>query len=196
MANESAGGADAQSRSSALKIGLGLGAMALVAGLAALGLSRPDLAAHDHELELTEGPSRAAARQDPASLAGHVLTQIYSAFGEREEGAIYDALAGVAAGEVLEDLYLQKRAALLDDATGATGQRLHGLEILDVTAEETGSGFVLTARWQAIGAVEHGDHTHIRGNIYGGRLQVEPLSGRWRLTGFALIDVARVTQDR
>ncbi len=176
-------------RGGRLRAALGLAALALAGGLVAFGLLAGG--GHGHLPAPGAGPDPAAARAAPARLAEHVLARLYAAFGEREEAAIYDALAKVAEGEVLESLYLEKRAALLDPASGASGQSLHGIEVTEAALSERAGVFEIAARWHAIGAVEHGDHVHVRGNAYAAQLRLVPRAEGWRLTGFDLLDIER-----
>jgi hypothetical protein len=175
---------------------VGIASLALVAGLFVLGLTRPEHAHGPEGGAMVHGATGAvpgdaeAALADPAALLGHVLSRLYLAFGEREEDAIYDALAEVAAGPALETLYLEKRAALFDDPAGAT-QAVHGIDVLDVEAAERDGAILLYGRWRVLGAVGHEDHVHVRGHAYAARLTLERTDVGWRLTGFALIEVER-----
>lgn len=180
----------AKGRAAWLRPAIGLSAVIAVAGLAGYGLVQPDGHAHLADAVDPAGPLPAQAD----AVAERVLGQIYAAFGEREEGAIYDALARVAEGAVLDELYLEKRAALVGDATGATGQTVHGLDLLEAVGRPDGEVYRLDARWQVIGAVSHGDHTHIRGNIYAARLELGARVGGWRLTGFELREMRRADE--
>ncbi|MGF1551247.1 MAG: hypothetical protein ACFBWO_01950 [Paracoccaceae bacterium] len=186
------------------RVAVSLASLALVAGRFVLGLTRPD---HGHAPEgetMAHGEEGTvptdveAALAEPAMLLGHVLSRLYAAFGEREEGAVYDARAEVATGPALEALYLEKRAAMFDDPAGTihgapagTTQSVHGIEVLDVEAAEQGGAVVLDGRWRVFGAVGHEDHVHVRGPAYAARLAVERTDGGWRLTGFTLTEVER-----
>ena len=183
-----AGGQRSPSR---LRILLGLSCLVGLVVLMIVGLTQPDH--HDHlaEQAVTDGPDMDAARQDPKRLLEHILGRLYLAFGENDEGALYDALATVASGPLLDDLYLQKRAALTQGPGAASGQQLHGLELLQVAGAERDGGFDFDAKWQVIGAIEHGDHVHVRGNAYSARLRVEPEGSAWRLVAFDLLDIER-----
>ncbi len=186
-----------------LRAAAGLAALAVVAGLVLIGLLRPDLLGHGVGQGVghgagaafhgapADGPTVAAARDDPAGLMGHILARIYTAFGEREEDAIYDALATVAAGPVLEELYLERRAALTAAPAEGGGQAIHGIAVLDAAAAERDGAFVIDGAWETIGSVGHGDHVHVRGNRYAARFTVEPRADGWRLTAFDLVEKVR-----
>lgn len=184
-------------RAGGLRAAVGVGALVLVVGLAVLGLTRPDLVGHgaaDHGFHggPLEGPSPQAARADPAVLLAHVLGRVYAAFGLREEGAVYDALAGVAAGDVLEALYLERRAVLTAAPEGGGTQELHGIEVVRAEAEERGGVFRIDGAWDTVGSVGHEDHVHTRGNRYAARLTVALRPEGWRLTAFELVETVRL----
>ncbi len=141
-----------------------------------------------------EGPvplSAAAAAAEPAPLVATVLGRLYLAYEAEGEAAVYDALAEVAAGDALEALYLEHRAALVATGLEAAAQAVHELHLGRLEAAREGEGIAVAARWAVVGSVGHGDHTHIRGNAYAADLALAPVAGRWRLTGFALREVDR-----
>lgn len=175
---------------------IGVAALLCVAALALLGLARPDLLGHGPDRAgfdgaPADGPTVETARAEPAHLLSHVLGRVYAAFGEREEGAIYDALASVAAGSVLDELYLERRAALTAMPAEAGGQEIHGIYVLEADAEERDGMFLIEGAWETVGSVGHGDHVHLRGNRYAARLTVEPRAEGWRLTDFDLLEMIR-----
>lgn len=134
-------------------------------------------------------PAEAEARAD--EVVGWALGQVYAAFGQDEEPAIYDALAAAASGEALDTLYLQRRAALADRGLDGAGQVVHEVEVLSVTAELDGGALTADARWRVLGIVGHERHRHLRGNAYTADLVLERGDGGWRITGFELRDVNR-----
>ncbi len=165
-------------------------AMALVLGLFALAVAWRDSRAATYP-----GPdgliplSVAAAAAQPAPLVASVLDGLYRAYEAEGEEAVYDTLAGVAAGEALEALYLEHRAALLNTGLETAAQAVHELHLLDLETTRAGGGIAVAARWAVLGSVGHGDHTHIRGNTYAADLALAPVGGQWRLTGFTLREV-------
>jgi hypothetical protein len=130
-----------------------------------------------------------AARRGP-ELVEALLARIYQAFEREDEGAIYDALAEAAAGDALEALYLQRRAALADRGLLAD-QEVHEVETLAVEVTRNGDRLLATARWRVLGLVGHERHRHMRGNAYAADLTLEQVGGLWRVTGFDLRDVDR-----
>ena len=137
-----------------------------------------------------------AAPVDAAGLRGEgygvtiaVLTSVYDAFALTDEMAIYDGLATVAAGEALEELYLERAGAL---ATGGLPDQLvHELTLTDGTWRMADGVMTADIRWAVLGQVGHDEHTHLRGNAYAAALTIAPSDGAWRLTGFRLMEVDR-----
>jgi hypothetical protein len=133
-------------------------------------------------------PAEAGRRGD--ELVASLLDRIYQAFEREDEGAIYDALAEAAAGDALEALYLQRRAALADRGLLAD-QEVHEVEMLAVEVARDGDRLRADARWRVLGLVGHEQHRHMRGNAYAADLMLEQRDGLWRVTGFDLRDVDR-----
>ncbi|MEJ6392654.1 hypothetical protein V8J82_05260 [Gymnodinialimonas sp. 2305UL16-5] len=127
-------------------------------------------------------------------VAPEMLTTVYRAFNETDEGAIYDSLAQVAAGEALEELYLERVGAMVGgglDPSEEADQEIHTMEMIRIDQEREGETFIWNSRWRVVGTVGHATHMHVRGNTYAAVLTLEPVEGAWRLTGFDLTDVDR-----
>jgi len=122
-----------------------------------------------------------------------LLTRIYGAFGQEEEGAIYDGLATAVASDLLTDLYLQRRLAQVTAPPETAGSA----EITDVTLNEMvvlgrqAGTTQLRATWTVTGTLGHEDHQHERVNRYTADLTVGAAQGEWRLTAFDLDRVQR-----
>ncbi|WP_316015006.1 hypothetical protein [Roseobacter sp. HKCCA0434] len=125
--------------------------------------------------------------QYPVTMA--VLGEVYAAFAEVEEDAIYDGLAQVAAGDALEALYLERAGALAGG--GLPDQVVHELRLTGGTWAREGEAMQADIRWVVLGEVGHAEHTHMRGNAYAAELTIGPSDGAWRLTDFVLTDVDR-----
>lgn len=119
-----------------------------------------------------------------------LLAEVYAAFGQTEEAAIYDGLAGVAAGPALEALYLERVGAMAE-AGLEPDQEIHELELISLSSRAAEGAVTIDARWRVLGTVGHAEHLHVRGNAYSARLRLEPAAEAWRLTGFTLLDVDR-----
>jgi hypothetical protein len=134
-------------------------------------------------------PEAAAAQSE--ALLGMALEQVYRAFGETGETAIYDALARVAADDALEALYLQRRDALVNAAFDGGAQRVDHIDVLAAEATVEGDRVAVDGRWRVIGAVGHQDHQHVRGAAYTARLAFALRPEGWRMVDFALRDIDR-----
>jgi hypothetical protein len=120
------------------------------------------------------------------------LSTIYEAFGETEEGAIYDRLARAAGDKALVTLYLERMGAV----TGPDyepDQQVFEMEILDLAAREAQGAVAMEARWHVMGVVGHEGHSHVRDNTYAARMTLSPVDGAWKITRFDLTDADRVT---
>ncbi|OAN71277.1 hypothetical protein A8B78_20220 [Jannaschia sp. EhC01] len=140
-------------------------------------------------------PMTADAMADEFFLvAPELLTVVYRAFNETGEAEIYDSLATVAAGDALQELYLERVGAMVGgglDPSDEADQQIHTMEMLRIDQSRDGELFTWNARWRVVGTVGHATHMHVRGNTYAAILTVEPVAGAWRVTGFDLTDVDR-----
>ncbi|MHA7879915.1 MAG: hypothetical protein ACX931_09000 [Saccharospirillum sp.] len=140
-------------------------------------------------------PAVPISTEHPYEVMTRILEQVYLAFGEETEEAIYDALADVAEGEVLTELYLQRRQSLVsrnftDDTTA-----IHGVELLFLDLNHQGNRWQARARWQVIGSVGHEEHEHLRGNTYEADLTLQRGDAGMKIKAFELLDVVRNNGD-
>lgn len=126
-------------------------------------------------------------------LTPALLLEVYKAFGETQEDAIYDTLASVTHGEALEYLYLERVGAMKGGGLDEVDQTIHEIKLLNTQVARENSSLVIDASWQVIGTVGHSEHLHVRGNTYSADLTVSPVEGAWRITDFELLDVNRDT---
>ena len=134
-----------------------------------------------------------AAQSDFWRLTPALLLEVYKAFGETQEDAIYDTLASVTHGEALEYLYLERVGAMKGGGLDEGDQTIHEIKLLNTQVAREDSSLVIDASWQVIGTVGHSEHLHVRGNTYSADLTVSPVEGAWRITDFELLDVNRDT---
>lgn len=134
-----------------------------------------------------------AARDDLGAFLPALLLVVYDAFGRTEEGDIYDTLAGVAADDALEALYLERAGAMLGGGLTEIDQEIHEMRLIEATAEQTDETLLVAAQWEVIGTVGHSEHLHVRGNTYSATLTIAPVDGAWKITDFELTDVDRQT---
>ena len=132
-----------------------------------------------------------AAQEEFWRLTPALLLVVYEAFGETQEDAIYDTLAGVTHGDALEYLYLERVGAMASGGLDETDQTIHEIKLLDTQVDRSDDSLDINASWQIIGTVGHSEHMHVRGNTYSADLTVSPVEGAWRITDFELLDVNR-----
>lgn len=133
--------------------------------------------------------SEAIAEIQP--LTAWLLDGVYVAFSLEEEGEIYNALASRAVGDALEDLYLQRRAALADTGLETAEQTIHEIELLSADARPQGDAIAVDAAWRVVAEVGHDAHKHMRGNGYRAGLTLIQVDERWRVAGFDLRAIDR-----
>lgn len=125
-------------------------------------------------------------------LAPALLLQIYDAFAQTQEDAIYDTLAGVTDGDALEYLYLERLGAMAGGGLEEEAdQTIHEIKLIRADVQRQRTGLQIGAVWQVIGTVGHAEHLHVRGNTYSADLDVGPVEGAWKITGFELLEVNR-----
>lgn len=120
----------------------------------------------------------------PPSQAERILTpllrNVYRAFDQQQESAIYDVLERSIEGDLLQKIYLQTVNALTLDALDATRARVTDLDVrVDaVHMLPRRRGFVADVQWTALGTVGHWGHQHQRVNRYTAKVTVEAVSAR------------------
>lgn len=113
-----------------------------------------------------------------------VLEQVYTAFALEEEEEIYDALANAAVGDLVNQLYLQRRVAQVADHAEDGDALILGVEVFEVTPLDRDNSF--TVAWRVVGRVSHTSHVHERINLYAADLTMTDGDGGWKLSDFAL----------
>jgi hypothetical protein len=179
-------------RSIAIALAISLAATLAAAGLFALASAKRDAveAAIEVPVELVKlAPDAAQQRID--ELAGWALERVYRAFEETEEARIHDILAQATDGPALEELYLQRRAAILQSGLEKAGQEVHELEILSASAEREDNQLFARVQWRVLGLVGHAEHKHRRGNAYSADMIFNRVRGGWKIVAFDLREVDR-----
>lgn len=127
------------------------------------------------------------------AITGALLDNVYRAFNERDEDAVYDRLALSLGDETREAAYLQSRRALAFERVGGARTHVDAVELTDLEdVKPTGDGgFEATARWTVAGSVTHFGHRHLRQNAYRAHLQVVPRDGAWQLVALAIDELER-----
>jgi hypothetical protein len=109
-------------------------------------------------------------------------------------GAIYDALARSADGDVLTNVYLQTRQSLELKNQGGARAKVQEIEML--ATEQSGlegeAGFVATCSWKVSGSVLHWGHVHRRANQYYARFAVKAVDGMWKISDLEPLEETRI----
>ncbi|WNV03757.1 hypothetical protein RP726_15125 [Candidatus Methylospira mobilis] len=148
-------------------------------------------------LEIKSGEQPASETDRVKAILAALLHNAYRAFQLREENAVYDRLANSLDGDILDEIYLQQRRALLKQARGLGGEgKVSRVELLDLQLQDKGKFpqyYDVTARWQVEGVVSHWGHAHDRRNLYEARLRLATSSeGEWRITQLTSLDGRRL----
>lgn len=136
---------------------------------------------------------RAADRSDiPQESISALLEQVYVAFALDAEEEIYDALAEAVVGDLLDDLYLQRRAAQVADHAEDGEAAVIGVELFEVERLEKAQQYLV--RWRVIGRITHTTHTHERINLYAADLTLTKIEEQWKIANFVLQENQRADQ--
>ncbi|QDA36483.1 hypothetical protein E4191_20505 (plasmid) [Paracoccus liaowanqingii] len=135
--------------------------------------------------------------RDPAAPPGptaeqalpDLLTQVYRAYALEDEAAIFDALSQAATGDVVTDLYLQRRAAQVADHAEDGQTQILSVEVYDT--EMLADPNHVRAAWRVVGRVRHAAHVHERINLYSADLALARTDDGWRLADFVLTQADR-----
>ena len=141
-------------------------------------------------VEPPKDTSLAASRSAEAVLP-ELLTQVYRAFSLEDEAQIYDALAKVVAGDLVSDLYLQRRAAQVASHAEDNETTILGVEVYEIAPLPTEDGAAFSVAWRVVGRLRHIAHIHERINLYSADLTLAPDDGQWKLTAFTLTNTQR-----
>ncbi len=147
-------------------------------------------------------PSQASSSSDDdriEPLLQALLHNAYRAFQLHDEEKAYDRLAKSLDGDLLEDIYLQQRKAMLGLSKGLGGEgQVDRIEVLESHAHKLGQqpGMLrVTSRWLAHGTVSHWGHSHERHNLYQAHLTLRKTNGAgWKIVGMEFLDGQRLGQ--
>lgn len=153
---------------------------------------------------LLHGPLPRLFKRSPTTkeaelIIGPLLRNVYRAFDQRTESAIYDTLARSVHGELLRRLYLDTIQALTLD--GREGTRVTITEFdATVKAVQTPpntkltneAAFTADCEWTALGTVGHWGHTHTRVNRYTAQVTLTPIGKEWKITQLEVTESHRL----
>ena len=133
------------------------------------------------------------SKQRAEPVVSGLLHNVYRAFDFRAEDDIYDVLDQSVSGDLLADIYLETRRGLELANQGGARAKVKSIELdeLDIEDGDNG-GFVAEATWTVGGSVGHWGHIHQRANQYRAKLDIEPVDGRWKLTGLTIEEETRL----
>jgi hypothetical protein len=135
----------------------------------------------------------AVSDERAGEVVSPLLHNIYRAFDYRDEEKIYDTLALSVAGDLLTDVYLETRRGLELASQGGARVKVKEVELIDVSAKPAGGGgFAVRTTWRAAGSVGHWGHIHQRANRYMADLTINPVEGRWKLTGLEILEEEQI----
>lgn len=141
---------------------------------------------------IVAGP-KTVDQKPAATITGRLLTNVYSAFGLRDEEATYDALASAVDGPLLRMLYLQIRRSLLMSEQGGARSKVEQTEPVSTRLIRAESGeFEVEQRWRMTGTVEHWGHIHTRENEYAARIVIKAIDDHWKMKRVTFTDQKRV----
>ena len=161
--------------------------------LLALALIPREPALRLGEADLRVGATRMGEAELRTVVEG-LLGRVYLAFEEETEEGVFDALAAVTEGDVLIELYLQRRQALELEASGGGRSELKAIRLDRLVDLDPpgGAGHRVYGSWEVVGSFGHWGHLHERANRYEADLVLAPVEGSWRITAFELRDVVRL----
>lgn len=136
----------------------------------------------------------APSTERTAVILDSLLTNVYRAFGVRNESRVYDRLATTGTGEELSQIYLQNRRAMEFEDRGGARANVDDVGILSVDhiKQHPQEGFVAEATWSVSGSVNHFGHTHYRQNRYHALITFVIDRNTWKLKDIELLDEKRV----
>lgn len=131
------------------------------------------------------------------ALLHSLLHNAYRAFQLRDEEKAYDRLAKSLDGDLLDEIYLQQRRAILRQAQGLGGEgKVDRIEVLESQVHPLDgqpATWQVVSRWMAHGTVSHWGHSHERHNLYQARLTLRPLDGgQWKIVGMEFVGGQRL----
>lgn len=131
-----------------------------------------------------------------ARIITAVLGNLHTAFLERTEPELRQALSVVVAEEGFADIEAELSRALTIQIAGGGIARINSVEDLvvkDLAALEGRTGFRSLAEWTALASAAHWGHAHRRRIRFRALMELEEIAGSWKLTGMTVVDVRQET---
>ncbi|MBF9015202.1 MULTISPECIES: hypothetical protein [unclassified Oceanispirochaeta] len=123
-----------------------------------------------------------------AAVTEALLTNLYRSFDVQEDREVYDRLALSVSGELLQDVFLQNRKAMVLENKGGARARMDHLELLSMdNLRKEKDGFRADAEWTVSGSVSHFGHTHYRKNRYLADILLTVEEKSWKITNLKML---------
>lgn len=121
-------------------------------------------------------------------VAEALLTNLYRSFDVHEDRDVYDRLSLSVSGELLQDVFLQNRKAMILENKGGAKARMDHLELLSLeNLQKEKDGFRAVAEWTVSGSVSHFGHTHYRKNRYLAEILLSIEEKSWKITDIEML---------
>ena len=146
----------------------------------------------------TRNPQNQLDSETAALILGQLLKNIYRAFDFREEDDVYDKLSVSVGGKLLDKIYLQNRQSIAAQQMGGARAKVKRVEVINADAQSTlenSEDYLVNAKWTTFGTVAHWGHVHTRKNLYQASITLTPEKGRWKITGFEMLEEKRIDPE-
>ena len=100
---------------------------------------------------------------------------------------VFDRLSRSISGELLEQVYLDTRRAIVIENQGGLQVKIREVEVLELE-RLPGDSPSYRCRWRARGAVGHWGHLHQRENERSAEMTLAAVDGAWKIVAMELLD--------
>jgi len=122
-------------------------------------------------------------------VAGGILRNVFGAMNADDDGGVFDTLSVSVSGELIREIYLKIKRALIVAEQGSASLRVRDVRVLSARVEsQGGENVILNCRWEITGTVEHWGHLHTRTDTFDGVLEMKRERHAWMLQGFRVED--------
>ncbi len=128
---------------------------------------------------------------------------IYTAFDEQTESAVYDVLSRSVDGPLMSKLYNEVYQSLVRQDLGGAISRVSSVTVMstDIAASTRAdvpgaNPFDVKALWLVVGHVTHESHTHARLNRYEGVFTIADIDGDWKIVDDRILSQTRLSDDQ
>lgn len=132
---------------------------------------------------------------DAVAIFEALNRNIYRAFDQEDESAVYDTLARSVTDDLLERTYLAVHESLALQEEGAAMCRVQSVSYLesraDVPADAGAQRYRVESRWRVQGTVDHWGHRHERTNVYHALFTIRAIDHAWKIAAIDVLDQQR-----